>query len=556
MHERAGQPAQPEDLIDVDAVVGAYYDRTPDPDNPDQQVVFGTSGHRGSSLDTAFNEAHIIAITAAIVEYRRSQGTDGPLYIGKDTHALSGPATTSALEVLAAAGVDVRVDARDGYTPTPAVSHSILRHNGAGSSERVRVQGPGLADGIVVTPSHNPPRDGGFKYNPPHGGPADSDATSWIANRANDLMRSGVGDIPRASDPLHAENVLKHDYMLTYIDDLDAVLDIDAIRASGVRIGADPLGGAAVAYWGEIGERYGLDLTVVNPTVDPRWAFMTLDTDGKIRMDCSSPNAMASLRRIMEGSGGEAPYDIATGNDADADRHGIVTPDGGLMNPNHYLAVAIEYLFTHRPDWAAGTGVGKTLVSSALIDRVVAGMGRTLLEVPVGFKWFVPGLLDGGVGFGGEESAGASFLRKDGTVWTTDKDGILLALLASEILAVTGKTPSQLHDAQVAAHGQSWYARVDAPANREQKATLASLSPEAVTATELAGQPITDRLVAAPGNGAKIGGLKVTTADAWFAARPSGTEDVYKIYAESFVSPEHLTQVQDAARQVVSDALG
>lgn len=557
MHPRAGQPAQPEDLIDTDEVVSAYYDRRPDVDDPDQQVVFGTSGHRGSSLDGAFNEAHIVAITAAIVEYRRDQGTDGPLYIGRDTHALSGPALTTALEVLAAAEVDVRVDARDGYTPTPAISHSILRHNGAGSVEGVRTQGPGLADGIVVTPSHNPPRDGGFKYNPPHGGPADSDATSWIANRANELMRSGA-EIARRTDPMSADGVLRHDYLLTYVDDLDAVLDIDAIRAAGVRIGADPLGGAAVEYWGEIGERYGLDLVVVNPEVDPRWSFMTLDGDGKIRMDCSSPYAMASLRHLMEGTSGdgEPPYDVATGNDADADRHGIVTPDGGLMNPNHYLAVAIEYLFTHRPDWAAEAGVGKTLVSSALIDRVVAGMGRRLLEVPVGFKWFVPGLLDGGVGFGGEESAGASFLRKDGSVWTTDKDGILLALLASEIIAVTGKTPSQHHEAQVAAHGQSWYARVDAPANREQKARLGSLSPDAVTATELAGQPITGRLVAAPGNDAPIGGLKVTTADAWFAARPSGTEDVYKIYAESFVSPEHLTQVQDAARQVVNDALG
>ncbi|MFV0426002.1 MAG: phosphoglucomutase (alpha-D-glucose-1,6-bisphosphate-dependent) [Beutenbergiaceae bacterium] len=554
MHPRAGQTAQPEDLIDVDAVVGAYFDQVPDPDNPDQQVAFGTSGHRGSSLDTAFNEAHIVAITAAIVEYRRNQGIDGPLYIGRDTHALSDPATTTALEVLAAAGVDVRVDARNSYTPTPAVSHSILRHNGAGSTQGVRVSGPGLADGIVVTPSHNPPRDGGFKYNPPHGGPADSDATSWIANRANDLLRSGLAGIPRTSNPLTAATVHKHDYLLTYVDDLDSVLNLDAIRDAGVRIGADPLGGAAVEYWAEIGERYGLNLTVVNPQVDPRWSFMTLDTDGKIRMDCSSPHAMASLRSIMDAAA--APYDIATGNDADSDRHGIVTAEGGLMNPNHYLAVAIEYLFTHRPGWAPGTGVGKTLVSSALIDRVVAGMGRTLLEVPVGFKWFVPGLLDGSVGFGGEESAGASFLRHDGSVWTTDKDGIALALLASEILAVTGQSPSQLHQAQVASHGSSWYARVDAPANREQKATLASLSADAVTATELAGQPITDRLVAAPGNGAKIGGLKVSTADAWFAARPSGTEDVYKIYAESFVSPDHLAQVQEAARAVVSDALG
>ena len=555
MHPRAGMPASPEDLIDVDALVGAYYDRVPDPGDPLQQVVFGTSGHRGSSLDSAFNEAHIVAITAAIVEYRRGQGTDGPLFIGRDTHGLSLPAWQSALEVLAAAGVEVHVDARDSWTPTPAVSHAILIHNGAGTAAGVRTSGPGLADGIVVTPSHNPPRDGGFKYNPPHGGPADTDATSWIARRANELLAGGWRSVPRLplERALAAETTRRHDYLVAYVDDLPNVLDLDAIRGAGVRIGADPLGGASVEFWGEIAERHGLDLTVVNPTVDPRWAFMTLDWDGKIRMDCSSPYAMASLVKRMSEPG--ASFDIATGNDADSDRHGIVTADG-LMNPNHYLAVAIDYLYGGaRPGWPSGTAVGKTLVSSSLIDRVAARLGRPLLEVPVGFKWFVPGLVDGSVGFGGEESAGASFLRHDGTVWTTDKDGILLALLASEILAVTGKTPSQLHAELVGEFGESWYARVDAAATREEKATLGGLSPSQVTATTLAGQPITARLTSAPGNGAAIGGLKVTTADAWFAARPSGTEDVYKIYAESFVSAEHLAQVQAEARDVVSAAL-
>ncbi|CED91649.1 phosphoglucomutase (alpha-D-glucose-1,6-bisphosphate-dependent) [Actinomyces succiniciruminis] len=558
MHERAGLPAQPEDLIDVDEVVNAYYELVPDPAIPTQQVVFGTSGHRGSSLDTAFNEAHIVAITAAIVEYRRSQGTDGVLYIGRDTHALSEPAWRTAIEVLSGAGVTTAVDARGSYTPTPAVSHSILLANGAGTESGVRTTGPGLADGIVVTPSHNPPRDGGFKYNPPHGGPADSDATSWIAARANELLAGGWRDVPRVpiADALDGNYVIKHDYLETYVADLENVIDMDAIREAGVRIGADPLGGASVDYWGAIGERYGLDLTVVNPKVDPTWSFMTLDWDGKIRMDCSSPNAMASLRNAMTpDADGNTPYDVATGNDADSDRHGIVTPDG-LMNPNHYLAVAIEYLFTHRPGWPADAAVGKTLVSSSLIDRVVAAMGRKLVEVPVGFKHFVPGLLDGSVGFGGEESAGASFLRKDGTVWSTDKDGIILALLASEIIAVTGKTPSQLHEEQVERFGASAYARIDAAATKEEKAKLAALSPEDVTATELAGEPITDRLVRAPGNNAPIGGLKVTTEDAWFAARPSGTEDVYKIYAESFKGAEHLAQVQEEAKQVVSAALG
>jgi len=560
MDARAGTVALPEDLIDVDAVIAAYYDRKPDVDDPAQQVVFGTSGHRGSSLDGAFNEAHIIAITTAIVEYRRGQGFDGPLFIGRDTHALSLPAWQTALEVLAAAGVQVHIDARDSYTPTPAVSHAILRHNGAGTADGVRTTGAGLADGIVVTPSHNPPRDGGFKYNPPHGGPADSDATGWIARRANDLLRSGVALLPRLSldVALATETTRRHDYLSAYIDDLPTVLDVEAIRRSGVRIGADPLGGASVEYWGAIAERYAFDLTVVNPKVDPRWAFMTLDWDGKIRMDCSSPYAMASLVTTMAGggTGRPTPYDIATGNDADSDRHGIVTPDAGLMNPNHYLAVAVSYLYGGaRPRWPASAAVGKTLVSSALIDRVAASLDRRLLEVPVGFKWFVPGLLDSSVAFGGEESAGASFLRRDGSVWTTDKDGILLALLASEIQAVTGQSPSQLHAELVSRFGESWYARVDAPATREEKATLAALTPHRVTSTTLAGEPITATLTTAPGNGAAIGGLKVTTENAWFAARPSGTEDVYKIYAESFVGPEHLAQVQAAARELVSDAL-
>ncbi|EGQ75300.1 phosphoglucomutase (alpha-D-glucose-1,6-bisphosphate-dependent) [Actinomyces sp. oral taxon 448] len=559
MHERAGLPAQPDDLIDVDDVVSAYYELVPDPANPAQKVIFGTSGHRGSSLDTAFNEAHIIATTAAIVEYRRSQGTDGVLYIGRDTHALSEPAWRTAIEVLSGAGVTTAVDARGSYTPTPAVSHSILRANGAGTASGVRTAGPGLADGIVITPSHNPPRDGGFKYNPPHGGPADSDATSWIAERANELLTNGWQDVTRIpiAEALDGNYVIRHDYLETYVADLENVIDMDAIRDAGVRIGADPLGGASVDYWGAIGERYGLDLTVVNPKVDPTWRFMTLDWDGKIRMDCSSPNAMASLRNTMTPDDeGRTPYDVATGNDADSDRHGIVTPDGGLMNPNHFLAVAIEYLFTHRPGWGENCAVGKTLVSSSLIDRVVASIGRRLVEVPVGFKYFVPGLIDGSVGFGGEESAGASFLRKDGSVWTTDKDGIILALLASEIIAVTGKTPSQLHAEQVERFGASAYARIDAPATKEQKAELAALSPQDVTATELAGEPIIDRLVRAPGNGAAIGGLKVTTADAWFAARPSGTEDVYKIYAESFKGEQHLERVQKEAAEVVAAALG
>jgi phosphoglucomutase len=540
-HPRAGTPAQPEDLIDVDAVIGAYYDLRPDPANPEQQVVFGTSGHRGASLDTAFNEAHIAATTQAIVEYRAGQGISGPLYIGKDTHALSLPAWKTAIEVLVANGVTVRCERDDQYTPTPAVSRAIINHN--------RDAGPAdVCDGIVDTPSHNPPRDGGFKYNPPHGGPADTDATKAIASRANELL----GDLDRiARTPFESAigTVRRYDYLGSYVADLALALDLDAIKAAGVRIGADPLGGASVEYWGRIAETYGLDLTVVNPTVDPQWAFMTLDTDGKIRMDCSSPNAMASLIKNKDA------YDLATGNDADADRHGIVTPDAGLMNPNHYLAVAIGYLYAHRNGWRADAGIGKTLVSSSMIDKVAADLGRTLIEVPVGFKWFVEGLQTGSIGFGGEESAGASFLARNGSTWTTDKDGILLALLASEILATTGKTPSQHYADLTDRHGDPAYARVDAPANREQKAKLGALDAGAITATDLAGDKITGVLTEAPGNGAPIGGLKVTTDNAWFAARPSGTEDVYKIYAESFKGADHLARVQDAAREVVNAVL-
>ncbi|HWL78553.1 phosphoglucomutase (alpha-D-glucose-1,6-bisphosphate-dependent) [Microbacterium sp.] len=543
---RAGQPAEASDLIDVDELIAAYYDRKPDASNPAQRVAFGTSGHRGSALTTSFNEDHILATTQAIVEYRRSQGITGPLFLGRDTHGLSLPAERSAIEVLVGNGVDVRVDARDSWVPTPALSHAILTHNRGRAADD-----PGRADGIVVTPSHNPPRDGGFKYNPPDGGPADVDATSRIAQRANELIAAGLDGVIRTRfADIDADALGEYDFRDAYVRDLANVIDMEAIRASGIRIGADPLGGASVDYWALIAEMYGIDLTVVNPDVDPTWKFMTLDWDEKIRMDPSSPYAMAALvaRR--------GDYDLLTGNDADADRHGIVTPDAGLMNPNHYLAVAIDYLMTHRPDWPTDAAIGKTLVSSMIIDRVVAALGRRLYEVPVGFKWFVPGLLDGSIVFGGEESAGASFLRRDGSVWTTDKDGIILCLLASEILAVTGKTPSQRYAELEAQFGSSAYQRVDAPATPAQKAALAKLSPEAVTATELAGEPITAKLSHAPGNGAAIGGLKVVTDDAWFAARPSGTEDVYKLYAESLRGPEHLAQVQEEARAVVSEALG
>ncbi|MDN5813789.1 MAG: phosphoglucomutase (alpha-D-glucose-1,6-bisphosphate-dependent) [Micrococcaceae bacterium] len=547
---RAGTTALPQDLIDVDAVRSAYFDRIPDPQDPAQRVAFGTSGHRGRSLEGSFNERHILAITQAIVEYRASQGISGPLFLGKDTHALSDPAQDTAVEVLVANDVDVRVDARGRWTPTPALSHAILTHN------RLLSGGTGRADGIVITPSHNPPTDGGFKYNPPHGGPADSEATSWIAGRANELLASNLSGVKRI--PLArtrgAANLGAHDFMAAYVDALPSVLDLEAIRGAGVRIGADPMGGASVDYWGAIAERHRLDLTVINPAVDPRWAFMTLDWDEKIRMDCSSPFAMAGLISAVRDGG--ADFDIATGNDADADRHGIVTPDAGLMNPNHFLAVAIDYLYRNRPQWPAGAGVGKTLVSSSMIDRVAASLGRELVEVPVGFKWFVPGLLDGTGVFGGEESAGASFVRFDGSPWTTDKDGILLGLLASEIQAVTGSSPSTHYRQLTEAFGAPSYARIDAPATREQKTALGRLSAADVTADTLAGEPITARLTEAPGNDAAIGGLKVTTENAWFAARPSGTEDVYKIYAESFTGDDHLHQVQREAKALVDAIIG
>ncbi|MFC8660924.1 phosphoglucomutase (alpha-D-glucose-1,6-bisphosphate-dependent) [Streptomyces sp. NPDC057199] len=540
---RAGQVAGPEDLIDVARLVTAYYALHPDPADPGQRVAFGTSGHRGSALATAFNEDHIAATSQAICEYRAAQGTDGPLFLGADTHALSEPARITALEVFAANDVTVLIDQTDGYTPTPAVSHAILTHN--------RNRTSALADGVVVTPSHNPPADGGFKYNPPNGGPAGSEATSWIQDRANEIITGGLKDVRRIpyTRALAATGTGRYDFLGTYVADLPNVLDLDAIRAAGVRIGADPLGGASVAYWGRIADEHRLDLTVVNPLTDPTWRFMTLDWDGKIRMDCSSPYAMASLIEQRD------RFDISTGNDADADRHGIVTPDGGLMNPNHYLAVAISYLFSHREQWPAGAGIGKTLVSSSMIDRVAADVGRQLVEVPVGFKWFVDGLSDGTLGFGGEESAGASFLRRDGSVWTTDKDGIILALLASEITAVTGRTPSQHYAQLTDRFGAPAYARVDAPASREEKALLAKLSPSQVTADTLAGEPVTTVLTEAPGNRAALGGIKVATTNAWFAARPSGTEDVYKIYGESFLGPDHLHQVQEEARSVVLAAL-
>ena len=542
MTDRAGTPAQPSDLIDVRELVGAYFSRVPDLSDPAQRVVFGTSGHRGSSLDGAFTETHIAAITQAIVEYRAGQGITGPLFIGRDTHGLSDPAETTALSVLEANGVAALSDEYDDYVPTPALSRAIIAYNHGVASGRIA---GGLADGIVITPSHNPPRDGGFKYNPPHGGPADSDATNWIAERANALIEGGLREVHR-QEPSGVE---VYDFRGEYVADLAGALDLDAIRSSGLRLGADPLGGASVNYWSLIAEKYGLPLTVVNPLVDPSWPFMTLDWDEKIRMDPSSPSVMASVvaRR--------ADYAILTGNDADADRHGIVTPDG-LMNPNHYLAVAIRYLYTHRDGWAPDAAVGKTLVSSSMIDRVADSLGRRLWEVPVGFKWFVPGLVDGSVAFGGEESAGASFLQRDGSTWTTDKDGILLALLASEIQAVTGKSPSALYRELTEEFGDPAYARVDAAASKEQKARLGRLSGDDIRADTLAGDPITARLSHAPGNGAAIGGVKVTTEHAWFAARPSGTEDVYKIYAESFRGPDHLAEVQAEAKQIVDAALG
>ena len=537
MTDRAGTPATPSDLVDLDDLLRAYEG----PAAPDQPVVFGTSGHRGSSLDGAFTDTHIAAITQAIVEYRAEQGVRGPVFVGADTHALSAPAQRTCLEVLAANGVTAMVDAEDGYVPTPAVSRAIIRFN------RGLPVGGAQADGIVITPSHNPPRDGGFKYNPPHGGPADSDATGWIAGRANELIADGNRGVKRTTAVTGVEG---YGFRSEYVHDLAAVLDLGAVRSSGLRLGADPLGGASVEYWKLIAEHYGLPLTVVNPEVDPRWGFMTLDWDGKIRMDPSSPSAMASVVAKR------ADYDVLTGNDADADRHGIVTPDGGLMNPNHFLAVAIDYLLEHREGWRVDAAIGKTLVSSSIIDRVVAARRRTLWEVPVGFKWFVPGLIDGSVAFGGEESAGASFLELDGSAWTTDKDGIILALLAAEIRAVTGTSPSERYRELTAEFGDPAYARVDAVATPAQKARLGKLSGSDITADTLAGDPIVDRLSHAPGNGAAIGGVKVVTEHAWFAARPSGTEDVYKIYAESFRGPDHLAEVQAEARVIVDAALG
>jgi len=541
VNDRAGQLAAQSDLVDVAGLVTAYYAQHPDPADPGQQVAFGTSGHRGSAFRISFNDDHIAATTQAICEYRARSSITGPLYIGRDTHALSEPAFVTALEVLAANDVRVLIDSRDGYTPTPALSRAILIHN--------EDRADGLADGIVVTPSHNPPEDGGFKYNPPDGGPAGTQITSVIQDRANELLRGGLKEVRRIRYAQASAAAGRHDFLGEYVAGLPAVLDLDAVRAAGVRIGADPLGGASVGYWGEIADRYGLDLTVVNPLVDPTFRFMTLDWDGRIRMDCSSPYAMASL------IGRRAEFAIATGNDTDADRHGIVTPDAGLLNPNHYLAAAIDYLYRHRESWPADAAVGKTMVSSSIIDRVAGEAGRRLMEVPVGFKWFVPGLLDGTVAFGGEESAGASFLCRDGRVWTTDKDGIILALLAAEITAVTGRTPAEHYRELTARLGDPAYARIDAPATREQKAALARLAPDQVSADELAGEPVLSRLTAAPGNGEPLGGLKVTTASGWFAARPSGTEDVYKLYAESFQGPGHLARIQEEAQQILATVL-
>ena len=538
-HPFAGKPAPTESITDIAALLAAYAER-PDPRDLTQRVAFGTSGHRGSALKKSFNEAHILAIAQAVCEYRAAQGITGPLYLGKDTHALSTPAEQTVLEVLAANGVDTRIQADDGFTPTPVISRAILAWNADPARPR--------ADGLVITPSHNPPQDGGIKYNPPHGGPADTDATGWIEARANALLESGLAEVKR-TDPKSAATIHAEDFVTPYVEALAEVIDMDAIRKAGIRIGVDPMGGAAVAYWQPIAERYGLNLTVVNPKVDPAFAFMTLDHDGKIRMDCSSPYAMASLVALKD------RYDIAWGNDADVDRHGIVTPSIGLMNPNHYLAVSIHYLLSHRPQWSAQAAVGKTLVSSALIDRVVGGLGRKLLEVPVGFKWFSPGLFDGSVCFGGEESAGASFLKRDGTVWTTDKDGIILGLLAAEITAVTGADPGRYYQNLAAQYGAPDYIRIDAPASPAQKAAFKKLTGERVAATLLAGDAITARLTHAPGNGAAIGGLKVVTENGWFAARPSGTEDIYKLYAESFKGREHLDTIVREAQAIVTAAL-
>ncbi|OGA33502.1 MAG: phosphoglucomutase, alpha-D-glucose phosphate-specific [Betaproteobacteria bacterium RIFCSPLOWO2_12_FULL_64_23] len=541
-HPLAGKPAPADALVNLPALLRAYHD-APDANDPGQRVAFGTSGHRGSAFNRSFNEAHILAIVQAVCEYRAQNAIAGPLYLGMDTHALSAPAQRSALEVLAANRVQTRIQRDAGYTPTPVVSRAILAHN--------RARGAARADGLVITPSHNPPADGGIKYNPPNGGPADTDVTGWIEQRANGLLAQGNREVQRLpyAQALAAASTHAEDFAAPYIADLDNVIDMEAIRAAKLKIGVDPLGGAAVDYWKPIAAHYGLDIEVVNPRVDPAFGFMTLDHDGKIRMDCSSPYAMASLVGLKQ------RFDIAWGNDADADRHGIVTPSAGLMNPNHYLALAIHYLLTHRPQWPATAAVGKTLVSSALIDRVVAGLGRRLVETPVGFKWFSPGLLDGGFCFGGEESAGASFLRRDGSVWTTDKDGIILGLLAAEITASTGKDPGRYYQDLAAQYGRAHYVRVDAPATPAQKAAFKRLSGDSVRAAQLAGDAITAKLTRAPGNDAPIGGLKVTTAAGWFAARPSGTEDIYKLYAESFKSAEHLAQIVREAQEIVRAAL-
>ncbi len=542
LHPRAGQPAAPTDLPDLAALEHAYFERRPDPADPRERVAFGTSGHRGTPLAGTFNEAHILAVTQAICEWRAARGIDGPLFLGRDTHAVSAPAWATALEVLAGNGVETRIDAHGGYTPTPAISHAILGHN--------RDRSTGLADGIVVTPSHNPPEDGGFKYNPPHGGPADTDVTKAIEGRANDLLAAGLRGVARRplAQARRAACVRPHDYVAQYVGDLGAVIDLDAVRGARLRVAVDPLGGAGVAYWPAIVERLGVDVEILNRTVDPAFAFMTLDWDGRIRMDCSSPYAMARLTALAD------RYDVAFSNDTDNDRHGIVARGTGLLNPNHYLAVAIDYLYSHRAFWPATAAVGKTVVSSALIDRVAARRGRPLVEVPVGFKWFVAGLADGTLGFGGEESAGASFLRRDGTAWSTDKDGLIMDLLAIEMTAVTGRNPGELYRDLTAELGAPDYARIDARATPAQKAVLGRLSPADVEVGTLAGDPIVDMLTHAPGNGAAIGGLKVTTANGWFAARPSGTEDVYKLYAESFRGPAHLATIQAEAQAIVARA--
>jgi phosphoglucomutase len=540
----AGKPAPKDMLIDVSRMEKDYYDRKPDVNDKNQLVSFGTSGHRGSPLHGTFNEAHILAITQAICEYRRGQGINGPLYMGKDTHAVSAPAQRSALEVLAANGVDTIIQENDGVTPTPVISRAILAYN------RDRKDGDHFADGIVITPSHNPPEDGGFKYNPPNGGPADTEVTGWVQNRANELLRAGNAGVQRVAYEKAIQATRQEDFVLPYVRDLSNVVDIDVVRGAHLKLGVDPLGGASLPYWDPINSTYGLNVQVVNRTIDPTFSFMTVDHDGKIRMDCSSPYAMARLVGLKD------QYQAAFGNDTDADRHGIVTPVAGLMNPNHYLAVAIRYLVTHRPQWRATSAVGKTVVSSSMIDRVVEKLGRELREVPVGFKWFVSGLIDGSYCFGGEESAGASFLRRDGTVWSTDKDGLIMVLLAAEITARTGKDPGQHYQELTAEFGTPYYTRIDAPSTPEQKAKLAKLSPDSVKESELAGEPITAKLTKAPGNQASIGGLKVVAKNGWFAARPSGTENIYKIYAESFTSTSHLDAIVSEAQQIVNNALG